>query len=158
MAGILFKWLLLFHPFFVSVAEVDHNPKTKSLEISVRVFTDDFEKTLRKNFPSSKVDLINSPDKAAMNKLVKTYISNHFQLSVDGKPQTLTYVGFEKIEESIWCYFEVPNITTMKKIALHNTVLYDWQLQQNNMCIVHYAGDEKTRKLENPESDVSFDF
>lgn len=158
MAGILFKWLLLFHPFFVSIADVDHNPKTKSLEISVRIFTDDFEKTLRQNFPSSKVDLINPPNKVAMDKLIQTYILKHFQIAVDGKPQTLNYVGFEKIEESIWCYFDVPNITTIKKIALHDTVLYDWQQKQNNMCIVHYAGEEKTRKLENPEADVSFDF
>lgn len=158
MLVIWLKYLLLFHPFFVSVADVNHNPKTKSLEVSVRIFTDDFEKTLRKNFPSSKVDLLHPVDKAATNKMVNQYVSNHLQINVDGKPQLLNYVGYEQIEESIWCYFEIPNISSMKKISLDDTVLYDWQPKQTNMCLVHYAGSEKTRELSNPDGKVSFDF
>jgi hypothetical protein len=158
MIGIWLKFLLIFHPFFVSVADVNHNPKTKSLEISVRIFTDDLEKTLRKNNPSAKVDLLHPTDKAAMDKMVKTYVSNHLQISVDGKNQVLNYIGYEQIEESIWCYFEIPNIVSMKKISLDDSVLYDFQPKQTNMCIVHYGGSEKTREMANPESKVAFDF
>ena len=57
MAGILFKWLLVggilltpssgtHHPIYVSVTEIEHNAKDKTLEISCKIFTDDFEKTL----------------------------------------------------------------------------------------------------------------
>ena len=35
------------HPIFVSVTEIEHNAKDKTLEISCKIFTDDFEKTLR---------------------------------------------------------------------------------------------------------------
>ncbi len=158
MLGIWLKCLLLFHPFFVSVADINHNAKTRSLEISVRIFTDDFEKTLRKNNPSAKVDLLHPTDKITIDKMVKTYIYNHLQINIDGKFQYLNYVGYEQIEESIWCYFEIPNIVSIKKISLDDTVLYDFQPKQINMCIVHYAGNEKTRELSNPESRVAFDF
>ena len=158
MLGIWLRCLLLFHPFFVSVADVNHNLKTKSLEISVRIFTDDFEKTLRKNFPSSKIDLLHPADKSVMDKLVKVYIANHLKINVDDKLQALNYVGYEQIEESIWCYFEIPNISSMKKISLDDSVLYDFQPKQTNMCIVHYGGSEKTRELSNPESKVAFFF
>ena len=35
------------HPIFVSVTQIDHNATDKTLEISCKIFTDDFEQTLR---------------------------------------------------------------------------------------------------------------
>ena len=58
MAAILYKWLLAFaltnfgvnpHPIFVSVTEIEHNAVEKTLEISCKLFVDDFEKSLPKS-------------------------------------------------------------------------------------------------------------
>ena len=63
MAALLYKWLFLVfmtatgytgqeksgspvHPFFVSVTEINHNAGDKNLEISCKIFTDDFEAAL----------------------------------------------------------------------------------------------------------------
>jgi hypothetical protein len=35
------------HPIFVTVTEIEQNIKEKSVEISCKIFTDDFEKALR---------------------------------------------------------------------------------------------------------------
>ncbi len=82
MASSVYKWLFLPlvsllmagrpvpHPFHVSVIEVNHNAADKTLEISCKIFTDDFEKILAKNY-KTKVDLINPADKAPMDSLVK---------------------------------------------------------------------------------------
>ena len=53
MANTLYQWLIvaytaLIHPFFVSMTDINYNDNNKSLEISVRIFTDDLENTLRK--------------------------------------------------------------------------------------------------------------
>ena len=58
------------HPFHVSVTEIEHNAADKTLEISCKIFTDDFETILAKNY-NTKVDLINPPNKPAMDSLVK---------------------------------------------------------------------------------------
>ena len=53
MASIFYKWLILLwlpffpsqqdaHPIYVSVTEIEHNAAEKTLEISCRIFTDDF--------------------------------------------------------------------------------------------------------------------
>ena len=53
MASAFFKWLflpvfgsILFagsqHPFHVSVVEINHNAEDKTLEITCKIFTDDF--------------------------------------------------------------------------------------------------------------------
>jgi hypothetical protein len=38
------------HPYYISVVEINHNATDKSLEISCKIFTNDFETTLEKNY------------------------------------------------------------------------------------------------------------
>ena len=54
MAFLLHKWLLAGldgagHPFFVSVTEINHNAKDKTIEIACKIFTDDFETLSKSN-------------------------------------------------------------------------------------------------------------
>jgi len=56
------SFLSIAHPFFVSVIDVNHNGKEKSLEVSVRIFTDDLE-TVLKNQTHATVDLTKAADK-----------------------------------------------------------------------------------------------
>ena len=115
MAGILFKWLLVpfvwlslgakpYHPIFVSVTEIEHNAKDKTLEVSCKIFTDDFEKALR-NAYKTKVDLQDDKIKPAMDKLVNDYVQKHLKINIDGRLVTLKYLGFERIDEGIYSYF-----------------------------------------------------
>src|SRR5688572_3939236 len=83
------------HPLHVSVIEVNHNSPDKTLEISCKLFTDDFEKVLAQNY-KTKVDLINPPDRAAMEKLVSHFIQSHFSLKANGKPVQLSYLGYKR--------------------------------------------------------------
>ena len=46
------------HPFFISMTEIEQDKTNNTLEISVRIFTDDFEKTIRQTY-TGKVDLMN---------------------------------------------------------------------------------------------------
>src|ERR1700754_2341036 len=95
MASILFKWLLIgglvfkpasatYHPIFVSVTEIEHNTKEKTLEVSCKIFTDDFEKTLRSTY-KTYVDLLKPRDKAAMNKLVADYVQRHLLMLMESR-------------------------------------------------------------------------
>src|SRR5258705_2874041 len=108
MALLFFKWSLVFflqsgfyngnnhelHPFHVSVTEINHNAKDKTLEISCKIFTDDFEDALTKKYKTT-VDLVKPKDKSAMDKLVSDYISNHLAIKTDDKPAMTNYIGFE---------------------------------------------------------------
>jgi hypothetical protein len=162
MQSFLFKCLLVsmcsfsthanveHHPIFMSVTEIEHNAKTKSLEISTKIFTDDFEKTLRAAY-KTKVDLLNGLLRADMDKLVTDYIKKHLQISVDGKPTVLKYVGYENIEEAIYCYFEIENIVAPKKISITDDILYEYKKEQLSILHVTVAGKRQSTKLSNPE-------
>jgi hypothetical protein len=140
------------HPFFVSVVEVEHNAKEQILEISCKIFTDDFEKTLRLNNPGTYVDLINPKDKAAMNRLITAYIQKHLSVQPDGKVLPMEFIGFEKNEEAIYSYWQINQVPVVKKIAFTNSLLYDYKKEQINIIHAIVGGVRKTTKLSHPET------
>lgn len=160
MANILFRLMAgafwaVFHPFFVSMTEINYNAGGRELELSVRIFTDDFENTLRKNY-GGKIDLTHPQDAARMNQMVAGYISKHLQLVADGKPLSLSFVGFEQQEESTWCYFEVKNVDSPKKLQVTNSLLHDFNTSQINMMHVKANGREQSTKLDYPATGAEF--
>ncbi|MGC4102552.1 DUF6702 family protein [Ferruginibacter sp.] len=175
MVSILFKWLLLLqlfgtpaqpaetaaatgmHPIFMSVTEIELNSKEKTLEISCKIFTDDFEKTLRQNY-NTTVDLINPKDKEAMNKLVNDYVQKHFTITVNGKKTSLQFIGYEKQEEGILSYYQASNITAVNKIEITDNILYDYKKEQIGIIHVTVDGNRKSTKLNNPDDKASFEF
>lgn len=152
-----FRGVRELHPFHVSVVEINHNATDKTLEISCKIFTDDFEKVLEQNY-KTKVDLINPPNKAAMDTLVKKYIISHLSLSADGKPLKLVYVGFERENEAVYGYIQVDNIASVKKIDITNKLMHDLFTDQINLMHVIVGGNRKSTKLDYPQTNASFSF
>jgi hypothetical protein len=166
MALILYKWLLAFaltnfgvnpHPIFVSVTEIEHNAVNKTLEISCKVFVDDFEKSLRKKY-STKIDLQDAKLKTEMNRLVNDYIQKHLSISTDGKKATLQFLGFELQEEGVICYFEAKNIAKVESVELINNILYEDNPQQMGIIHIMVNGVRKSSRLDNPNEKASFSF
>ncbi len=166
MASILYKWLIVFaltsfrnhhHPIFVSVTEIGYNATAQTLEISCKIFTDDFEQTLRKQ-NNTKVDLLYPAYKQAMNVLVNKYIQNHLQLKLDDKNVAMQFLGFEQQEEGIVSYLQVDNITAVKKIGVTDNILYESRPQQMQIIHVTVNGNRKSSRLNNPDDKVSFEF
>ena len=168
MAAFLFKWLLLggflltahtpvSHPIFVSVTEIEHNAKEKTLEISCKIFTDDFEKTLRQQY-NIHIDLLNSKEKAAMEKLVSDYVQKHLLLKVEGKPVVLQFLGYEQQEEGIVSFYQVNNIAAVKKLEVTDNILFEYKKEQISIIHSIVNGNRKSTKLTNPEDKTSFEF
>jgi hypothetical protein len=171
MAASVFKWLFLPlagmvimagskpvpHPFHVSVIEINHNATDKTLEISCKIFTDDFEKVLAKNY-KAKTDLINPPNKAAMDTLVKKYILSHLSIKADGRPVAIQYLGFENENEAVFSYIEADNISAVKKIEVTANIMYDMFDDQVNIIHTIVGGKRISNKLEYPNKEMSFSF
>lgn len=122
------------HPLHVSTTEVNFNAKDKTLEVSCRIFSDDFESVLVKLY-KQKTDLTNPAIKAAMDALVKKYILSHLQLKANGKAVAMNYIGFEIDHEATNIYFEVEKIVSVKSVEVNDTILYD--MFDDQMSIVH---------------------
>ena len=162
MAVVYYKWLMtgilaLLHPFFVGVTEVQHNAKDKTLEVSVKLFAEDLEKTLSKA-NNIAVDLTSPKDSAKASKMVASYLQQHLQLKVNGKPVQMEFVGYEKEREATWCFLQVNDVPDVKKLEVINSLLYDAFEQQINLMHVTVNGERKSSKLGFPDQKAEFSF
>jgi hypothetical protein len=162
MVFLLHKWLLLgwmtvVHPFFLSVTEINHNAKDKTIEIACKTFTDDLETSIHKS-TGIKLDLVNPKDQAAVEKAIGDYIKKHLQLKADGKALQLEFVGYEKENEAIWSYYQVSNVAAVKKIDVQTNVLFEASDKQINLLHVTVNGSRKSTKLDYPATNASFEY
>ena len=145
------------HPFHVSVIEINHNAADKTLEISCKIFTDDFEKTLAKKY-NTKVDLINPPNKAAMDTLIKKYLLSHLSIKANGKAVPLSYVGFENDHEAAFGYIQGDNVQAPAKVEISSVIMYDAFDDQSNIFHVIVNGKRKSTKLDYPNKEAVVSF
>jgi hypothetical protein len=156
-ASLISKMVIIPHPFHVSVVEMEHNATDKTLEISCKLFTDDFESILAESY-KIKVDLINPPVKSAMDSLVKKYFFSHLALKVNGQPVKLSYVGFEHENEAVFGYIEVEKVTTVNKIEIVNNLMYDLFDDQVNIIHITTGGKRISTKLNYPDKQAVFNW
>jgi hypothetical protein len=141
----LTTWMMVVHPFFISLTEMRFNPQSKKMEIAQKIFWDDLEVALGSEF-KEKVDFLKPKDKAKLESQLKTYLLKHNQVWVNGKSVTLTYLGYEVEEDAAWFYLESSATEMPKSVEVQSTVLLkDFDGQQN---IVHvYSQSKSPRSL-----------
>jgi hypothetical protein len=145
------------HPIYVSVTEIQHNAKDKTLEISCKIFTSDFEAIL-KSKSKSKINLLQPSDKTLMESLVNQYIQQHLKIKVDGILKTMEFLGYEQNEDAIQSYFEIDNVSNLKKIDVQDDILYEYKSEQISIIHVIVNGNRKSTKLVNPDNSFSLNY
>jgi len=145
------------HPFYVSVVEINHNTSESSLEISCKMFADDFENTLKNQFKTN-IDLTHPKDSKLLDRQVFEYLQKNLQVNINGKSAPYAFVGFEKESEAAWCYLEVKQVPSVKNLELTNTLLYESYPSQISIMHVLVKGSRKTTRLTNPENKANFSF
>lgn len=155
-------WLLIFawgilHPFYISVTEINHNTRSNRLEITLRIFADDFESALKQKY-KTQLDIIKPNDKKKVDSLISIYVKEHLHLVVEKKKLPFKFIGYEWNDASVWCYFETEPINTFKTITVGNSILHDFTEQQVNMIHVKTKGKTQSTKLDYPKSAHTFEF
>ena len=132
------------HKFYVSVTEIELNPKTQSLQIISRVFTDDLENVLRQRY-NDDLRLGKGSEANNVNKVITNYILQKLKISLDGKSYDLKFIGKEYDNDMTVFYIEVENVKSFQNIKIMNGLLTDLFEDQKNLVHVEYK--EKTKSL-----------
>ena len=146
-----------FHPFHVSVCEIEHDPETKALQISQRVFLDDLEETLNHVY-NIQIDIVKPENKAFRDSLVKDYVMKHLIVTVDGKQRKRSYLGHEIEKDVLWCYIEYYGIKKVKTFSITNTVFFELYDDQNTILQVEMNGETKNKRLTKLKPTEVFEF
>ena len=144
----------LKHPLHLSSTELNYNLKESTMEVSCRIFTDDFEDILSKKY-KVKADLSVEAKHKEMDQLVHKYITAHLQLAANGKILPLNYIGFEKDNEAVVVYMESAKVKNIVKLETISTVLYDLFDDQTNIFHLTFKGNRHSFKLTFPDKRVA---
>jgi hypothetical protein len=150
-------FIAMVHPFFISVIDINHNEKEAILEISVRTFTDDLEKTINQESQIA-IDFNNPAQKEKADQLIKNYLVKKLSLVANGNKCNLEYLGFEIQKESTWTYFEVKNIKELKQLNVVCDILSSISPEQINIIHVKTKGQRKSYELALSKKSTQFNF
>ncbi len=131
------------HAFHTSLAEIHYNPKEKSLEVSIRMFTDDLEEALTKANNGQKVMIGGKNDNA--DAVLNRYIQQHFAIiSPQKSKKKLNFLGKELEGDATRVYVEIPDCQDLKSHILYNNLMQELFDDQSNLVNFFYLSNKKT--------------
>jgi hypothetical protein len=140
---LMFVGFNLNHDFHTSLSEINYNDKTKSLEISIRVFTDDLELALSEINNNKKIKI--EGEKTIIDPLIEKYIMKHLAIiSPQKKVKLIKYYGKEQEAEATWIYAEMADCENIKDFTLFNTLFTDLFTDQTNLVNITSGSQKKT--------------
>jgi hypothetical protein len=158
LSGLIFLITSSFlHPFYVSITQIDHNPATQSLEISIKIFREDLEFALEKQ-GDEKLFLGEEKEAIGADDRIREYLSARFSLEVNDSLKKWDFLGKEVEEDVVWCYLEARKVPDVYEIRVTNSLLTETFSDQTNLVHVHISDKEKSLVLnrESPAGALSF--
>lgn len=147
------------HDFFIGVMKIDHNPKTKGLEITNEYFTDDLEHAIETAY-GEKLFLGTSKESKKADELINKYFKENVSILVDGKAVSFSYLGkeYENQNQKTFFYTEVLNVPSFKKINIQNEMIFNIERSQTNIIHVKNKGGKKMLRLtyKNSKQELNF--
>jgi len=137
---LLAPFLSLAHPIHVSVCEMTHNAETDLLEITIKIFADDFNDVLADR--TGKTILLGQEgEHKNIDSFIKDYLDEKLILEINGKPVALEFDKKEVEDVATWCYLHVSDIKEINTLSIQNSVMIHWFKDQVN--VVHVDCNDK---------------
>lgn len=141
----------LAHKFHESLARIEYNAESRSVEMTFRLFADDLENALSKR-SGKPVRLGKTPDVEAQTL---AYIKDRFELkNRNGEIKPFTWVGMETKVDTVWVYIETPMGEGLNGAQVRNRIFFELFDDQINRVHITYDGG-KTDLVYKP-GDYSF--
>lgn len=134
----------LLHDYHVCITQIDHNPRTAALEITIKIFTDDIERSIVRM--GGKPLHLGEPREAPQaDSILHAYLQNRLTLNVNESPREIAWVGKEVEMDAVLCFVEVNDVQKLCSLQITNRILTELFEDQAN--VVHVKAHGQTRSL-----------
>nr|WP_281235214.1 DUF6702 family protein [Flavobacterium gelatinilyticum] len=143
--GILFLSLsaFAFHKFYVGVFQVEYASEKKMIQITSRIFIDDLNNGLEKKY-HKKTFVGTERETSEDLDLLRKYLAENFTIKINGQVKAITFLSKETEGDVLVCYSRIKDVDKFKNIEISNTILVDWNSDQQNITHVSVFGTKKT--------------
>lgn len=133
-----------FHKFYVGVYQVNYAPEKKMLQITSRIFIDDLNNGVEKKY-KTKTNIGTEKETEADVALLKKYLAENFIIKVNGQSKPIVFLSKEvEANDVLVCYSRINDVSKIKTIEISNTILVDWNSDQQNITHVSVLGTKKS--------------
>ena len=132
-----------FHNYYISVTVFGYIQQKQSVQITRRIFIDDFEKVLRERY-NENIVLAGKEETKEANKYIETYLRSKFKVRINDNDMNLIFIGKEYDIDIIQCYIEIQNLKQINSIEISNEVLFDVFEDQQNMIKTKINSKQKS--------------
>ena len=145
---IIFFFFLIFssfleHKYYVSTSLFNFS-EDSSLQITLRIFKDDFSNAISDTYLDHKTDDLNLIDELYF-KQVDKYINSKISILIDNKKFEMDYLGLETKNDMYVCYLEIENLPIYSNMVISNKILFEIFDDQQN--IIHVKRNDKRQSF-----------
>ena len=139
------------HKYYLSLTQIDYNPKNKSLEVIINVFMDDIELALNEKYNidlqlTTKLELENN------DQYFQNYLKDKLHFKIENKELEFKYIGKEYEGDLVYFYLEIPDISKPEPLEIHNQILLEHFEDQQNVVKLK-VGKKRKSKILNLKND-----
>lgn len=157
LLAFLFYSFVPKHAIHLSITEMDFRVKEEKTEIQVshKIFIDDLEKALRKNyktiFEDSKPNLSTKTQHKDAQKYIYDYLKKVVDLKINSQKKEINYIGLEFEGDVVWVYGVIEKERSIEResIFIKNMILMDLFDDQRNMLYL-------TKEISDTEKNKEF--
>ncbi|MCP2029906.1 hypothetical protein L1276_005101 [Flavobacterium sp. HSC-32F16] len=146
LIGILFLSLsaFAFHKFYVGVFQVEYAAEKKMIQITSRIFIDDLNNAMEKKY-HKKTFVGTEKETQADLDLFKKYLAENFTIKINGQTKPITFLSKEtEAGDVLVCYSKIKDVDKFKTIEISNTILVDWNGEQQNITHISAFGTKRS--------------
>lgn len=141
------------HNHYIGLCLIDYKPKTQTIEMSQKLFTDDFERCLRQRF-NKELFLNTEKERRESDSLLKVYISEHLEFRSKGEALSFEYLGHEGNLDATWCYLEIAGVKNTEGLSIVNSLMTEVFPAQTHMIKWNNSLEKKSYVARKGELEV----
>lgn len=131
------------HEEYYSLTNIKYVPAEKSVQVTLRFFSNDFEAALNQ-FYDQKTELNTEREVKNANELIAGYLHEKFELKFNDNIASYELLGKEFEKDAVYIYLEINEIDSLKSLTIRNTALFELYPVQEHITKIFTPAKNET--------------
>lgn len=133
------------HKFYLSVSQLSYSQKDQAIQMTCRVFMDDFNAVLKERYAVT-TPLGTDQQASVAEKFAEEYFQKKVNFYEDNRPLEIQVLGYKKDNDVLIYFLEAKTTSFMqaKKFEVRHTLLTDLFEEQQNVIHLKLRGLKKS--------------
>lgn len=131
------------HKYYISVTQINYIEEKQSVQITSRIFIDDFENILRARYDKS-ITLAGKDELKIVDTFIEKYLKEKINIKINNNETNMTFIGKEYEGDIVRCYIEIEDVKSIQSIEISNKILFDLFEDQQNIIKTKINSKQKS--------------